>query len=102
MLYVFFVRIRQPPIPTRTDTLLPVTTLFLSLVTTLEATCSLDLGCPVYECSAFCDQHPERTVVVYANTSAAVKARADWVVTSSCALEIVERDRKSTRLNSSH
>lgn len=45
---------------------------------------------PVEEFSAFCDQHPERTVVVYANTSAAVKARADWVVTSSCALEIVE------------
>jgi len=36
----------------------------------------------------FCDQHPDRTVVVYANTSAAVKARADWVVTSSIALEI--------------
>ncbi|HHX06186.1 MAG TPA: quinolinate synthase NadA, partial [Pseudomonas sp.] len=52
--------------------------------------CSLDLGCPVKEFSEFCDQHPERTVVVYANTSAAVKARADWVVTSSCALEIVE------------
>jgi quinolinate synthase len=60
------------------------------LMPTLEATCSLDLGCPVDEFSAFCDQHPERTVVVYANTSAAVKARADWVVTSSCALEIVE------------
>src|SRR5690554_7418940 len=60
------------------------------LMPTLEATCSLDLGCPVQEFSAFCDQHPERTVVVYANTSAAVKARADWVVTSSCALEIVE------------
>lgn len=60
------------------------------LMPTLEATCSLDLGCPVEEFSAFCDQHPERTVVVYANTSAAVKARADWVVTSSCALEIVE------------
>jgi quinolinate synthase len=29
-------------------------------------------------------------VVVYANTSAAVKARADWVVTSSCAVDIVE------------
>lgn len=29
-------------------------------------------------------------MVVYANTSAAVKARADWVVTSGCALEIVE------------
>lgn len=61
------------------------------LMPTLEATCSLDLGCPVDAFSAFCDQHPERTVVVYANTSAAVKARADWVVTSSCALEIVER-----------
>ena len=60
------------------------------LMPTLEATCSLDLGCPVDELSAFCDQHPDRTVVVYANTSAAVKARADWVVTSSCALEIVE------------
>ncbi|MGK3879490.1 quinolinate synthase NadA, partial [Enterococcus faecium] len=37
----------------------------------------------------FCDAHPDRQVVVYANTSAAVKARADWMVTSSCALEIV-------------
>ncbi|MCO7506594.1 MULTISPECIES: quinolinate synthase NadA [unclassified Pseudomonas] len=60
------------------------------LMPTLEATCSLDLGCPVEDFSAFCDKYPERTVVVYANTSAAVKARADWVVTSSCALEIVE------------
>tara|TARA_R110001583_G_scaffold42804_3_gene136024 strand:+ start:12647 stop:13705 length:1059 start_codon:yes stop_codon:yes gene_type:complete len=60
------------------------------LMPDLEATCSLDLGCPVEAFSAFCDQHPEHTVVVYANTSAAVKARADWVVTSSIALEIVE------------
>ncbi|MBA56142.1 MAG: quinolinate synthase [Pseudomonadales bacterium] len=60
------------------------------LMPTLEATCSLDLGCPVDEFSAFCDQHPDREVVVYANTSAAVKARADWVVTSSIALELVE------------
>ena len=59
------------------------------LMPDLEATCSLDLGCPIDEFSAFCDQHPERTVVVYANTSAAVKARADWLVTSSCALDIV-------------
>jgi quinolinate synthase len=44
----------------------------------------------VDEVSAFCDEHPDRTVVVYANTSAAVKARADWVVTSSCAQAIVE------------
>ncbi|HHO81861.1 MAG TPA: quinolinate synthase, partial [Halothiobacillus sp.] len=55
----------------------------------LGAECSLDLSCPIEEFSAFCDEHPERTVVVYANTSAAVKARADWVVTSSNALEIV-------------
>ncbi len=60
------------------------------LMPTLEATCSLDLGCPVDEFSAFCDQHPERQVVVYANTSAAVKARADWVVTSSIALAVAE------------
>ncbi|MQZ32084.1 quinolinate synthase NadA [Acinetobacter haemolyticus] len=60
------------------------------LMPTLEATCSLDIGCPVDEFSAFCDQHPDHTVVVYANTSAAVKARADWVVTSSCAVEIIE------------
>ena len=54
-----------------------------------EATCSLDLGCPPDEFAAFCDAHPDRQVVVYANTSAAVKARADWMVTSSCALAIV-------------
>jgi quinolinate synthase len=60
------------------------------LMPTLEATCSLDLGCPADEFSAFCDQHPDREVVVYANTSAAVKARADWVVTSSIALDVAE------------
>jgi quinolinate synthase len=60
------------------------------LMPELEATCSLDLGCPADEFCAFCDAHPDRQVVVYANTSAAVKARADWMVTSSCALAIVE------------
>ena len=59
------------------------------LMPDLDANCSLDLGCPVDAFSAFCDQHPDRTVVVYANTSAAVKARSDWLVTSSCALDIV-------------
>ncbi len=59
------------------------------LMPDLDATCSLDLGCPAEEFSAFCDEHPDRTVVVYANTSAAVKARADWMVTSSIGLEIV-------------
>lgn len=60
------------------------------LMPDLEATCSLDLGCPAEEFAAFCDQHPDRTVVVYANTSAAVKARADWMVTSSIGLDIVK------------
>jgi len=60
------------------------------LMPDLEATCSLDLGCPPDEFAAFCDAHPDRTVVVYANTSASVKARADWMVTSSCAVAIVE------------
>ena len=59
------------------------------LMPDLDASCSLDLGCPIDAFEAFCDAHPDRTVVVYANTSAAVKARADWVVTSSCALDIV-------------
>jgi quinolinate synthase len=54
-----------------------------------EAECSLDIGCPIAEFTEYCDAHPDRTVVVYANTSAAVKARADWVVTSSIALEVV-------------
>jgi quinolinate synthase len=60
------------------------------LMPTLEATCSLDVGCPADEFNAFCDQHPDRTVVVYANTSAQVKARADWVVTSSIAVDVAE------------
>ncbi|MGD2081810.1 MAG: quinolinate synthase, partial [Chromatiales bacterium] len=59
------------------------------LMPDLAATCSLDEGCPADLFAAFCDQHPERTVVVYANTSAAVKARSDWVVTSSIALPII-------------
>lgn len=60
------------------------------LMPTLEAECSLDLGCPADQFIEFCDQHPDRTVVVYANTSAEVKARADWVVTSSIALRVVK------------
>jgi len=60
------------------------------LMPDLNATCSLDEGCPADQFSAFCDQHPDRTVVVYANTSAQVKARADWMVTSGIALDIVK------------
>jgi quinolinate synthase len=59
------------------------------LMPDLGATCSLDEGCPADQFGAFCDRHPDHTVVVYANTSAAVKARSDWVVTSGIALPIV-------------
>ena len=60
------------------------------LMPTLQAECSLDLSCPAEDFVPFCDAHPDRTVVVYANTSAAVKARADWVVTSSIAVDVAK------------
>lgn len=60
------------------------------LMPSLAATCSLDLSCPIDLFNDFCNEHPDRTIVVYANTSAAVKARADWVVTSSIALDVVD------------
>ena len=59
------------------------------LMPDLDADCSLDIGCPIDKFSEFCDQHPERTVIVYANTSAAVKARADWMVTSGSAVDVI-------------
>ena len=59
------------------------------LMPDLEATCSLDIGCPADRFSRFCDEHPGRVVVVYANTSAAVKARADWMVTSGSAVDVI-------------
>jgi len=59
------------------------------LMPTLAAECSLDIGCPIAAFTAFCDQHPAHKVVVYANTSAAVKARADWMVTSGSAVDVV-------------
>jgi len=60
------------------------------IMPTLEATCSLDLGCPADEFEKFIRLHPDRTVVVYANTSAKVKALADWVVTSSIAVDVIK------------
>jgi quinolinate synthase len=69
------------------------------LMPDLEATCSLDLGCSAKEFIPFCDAHPDRTVVVYANTSVEVKARADWVVTSAVGLDIVrELHRRGEKL----
>ena len=58
------------------------------LMPDLGANCSLDLGCPADEFREFCEAHPDRKVVVYANTSAEVKALSDWVVTSGSAVMI--------------
>lgn len=65
------------------------------LMPTLEAECSLDLGCPAEPFIQFCEEHPDRTVVVYSNTSAEVKARADYVVTSSIAVPLIKYLHKS-------
>ncbi len=55
-----------------------------------NATCSLDISCPVDKFSEFCNLHPDREVVVYANTSAEVKAISNWVVTSGSAISVVK------------
>jgi len=60
------------------------------LMPEIKAECSLDLGCEADEFENFCKQYPDHEIVVYANTSAKVKALADWVVTSSIAVELVE------------
>jgi len=60
------------------------------LMPDLHAECSLDLGCEPAEFKKFCNANPGRIVVVYANTSAEVKAMADWVVTSSIAVDLIK------------
>ncbi len=67
------------------------------LMPDLGAECSLDLSCPADAFGEFCDAHPDRTVVVYANTSAEVKARADWVVTSSIAVKVARHLKEQGR-----
>jgi len=69
------------------------------IMPTLKATCSLDIGCPLEKFIKFRNQHPDRIAVVYANTSAMIKAHSDWVVTSSCALDIIRYlDRKKKKI----
>lgn len=60
------------------------------LMPSLSATCSLDISCQPKEFAEFIQDHPDRTVVVYANTSADIKAMADWVVTSSIAVNVIK------------
>ena len=64
------------------------------LMPTLKAECSLDLNCPANDLLEFRKKYPDRQLVVYANTSADVKAMADWVVTSSIAVKLIEHLNK--------
>lgn len=56
----------------------------------LNAGCSLADSCPAPEFEAFIKEHPDHTVISYVNTSAAVKALSDVLVTSSNARKIVD------------
>lgn len=66
------------------------------LVPDLNASCSLAESCPADEFEAFVKAHPDHTVISYVNTTAAVKALTDVVVTSSNARQIVESFPKDT------
>lgn len=61
------------------------------LVPDLEAGCSLADSCPPDKFEQFVKEHPDHTVVSYVNTSAAVKALTDIVVTSGNARKIIEQ-----------
>lgn len=68
------------------------------LVPDMEAGCSLADSCPADEFEAFVKAHPGHTVVSYVNTSAAVKALTDVVVTSSNARKIVDALPKDAKI----
>ena len=67
------------------------------LMPTLKAECSLDLNCAAPKLLEFSKLYPDREIVVYANTSAEVKAIADWVVTSSIAVKVIEHLKKDNK-----
>lgn len=60
------------------------------LIPDAEAGCSLADSCPASDFEKFIKDHPDHVVISYVNTSAAVKALTDVVVTSSNARQIVE------------
>lgn len=60
------------------------------LVPDMEAGCSLADSCDAVEFRKFIEEHPGHTVISYVNTTAAVKALTDIVVTSGNARKIVE------------
>ncbi|MDD2247762.1 MAG: quinolinate synthase NadA, partial [Proteiniphilum sp.] len=64
----------------------------------MKAGCSLAESCPADEFEKFVNEHPDHTVISYVNTSAAVKALTDIVVTSSNAKQIVESLPESEKI----
>lgn len=68
------------------------------LIPDAEAGCSLADSCPADKFKAFVRAHPDHTVISYVNTSAAVKALTDIVVTSSNALQIIEALPKDEKI----
>jgi len=68
------------------------------LVPDLKAGCSLADSCPADKFEEFVKAHPDHTVISYVNTTAAVKALTDVVVTSTNAKKIVEQFPKDAKL----
>lgn len=68
------------------------------LVPDMNAGCSLADSCPADEFAKFVKQHPDHTVISYVNTTAAVKAVTDVVVTSSNARQIVDSLPKDEKI----
>ena len=68
------------------------------LVPDMAAGCSLADSCPADEFAQFVKEHPEYTVISYVNTTAAVKAVTDVVVTSTNARQIVESFPKDEKI----
>jgi len=68
------------------------------LVPDLEAGCSLADSCPADEFEKFVKEHPNHTVVSYVNTTAAVKALTDVVVTSTNAKKIIDQLPKDEQI----
>jgi quinolinate synthase len=68
------------------------------LIPDLNAGCSLADSCPADAFEAFTKAHPDHTVISYVNTTAAVKALTDVVVTSTNAKKIVDSFPKDAKL----
>lgn len=68
------------------------------LIPDLNAGCSLAESCPAEELAKFKAQHPDHKVVAYVNTSAAVKALTDIVVTSTNARAVVDSFPKDEKI----